>query len=52
MEGQKQTASIRHPNTLGPDHYYVEFDGEVWQSVEVKDIAWHCGAKSYVRESE
>lgn len=29
-------------------HYYVGFDGEVWQSVEEKDIAWHCGAKSYV----
>uniref|UniRef100_UPI0028A89B71 peptidoglycan recognition protein family protein n=1 Tax=Lacrimispora sp. TaxID=2719234 RepID=UPI0028A89B71 len=29
-------------------HYYVGFDGEVWQSVEEKDIAWHCGAKSYI----
>lgn len=29
-------------------HYYVGFDGEVWQSVEIKDIVWHCGAKSYV----
>ncbi len=29
-------------------HYYVGFDGEVWQSVEEKDMAWHCGAKSYV----
>jgi N-acetylmuramoyl-L-alanine amidase len=29
-------------------HYYVGFSGEVWQSVEEKDIAWHCGAKSYV----
>lgn len=28
-------------------HYYVGFNGEVWQSVEDKDIAWHCGAKSY-----
>lgn len=28
-------------------HYYVGFDGEVWQSVEDKNIAWHCGAKSY-----
>lgn len=28
-------------------HYYVGFDGEIWQSVEDKDIAWHCGAKSY-----
>lgn len=29
-------------------HYYVGFIGEVWQSVENKDIAWHCGAKAYV----
>lgn len=29
-------------------HYYVGFDGAVWQSVEDEDIAWHCGAKSYV----
>ena len=27
-------------------HYYVGFDGEIWQSVEDGDIAWHCGAKS------
>lgn len=32
-------------------HYYVGFDGEIWQSVEDGDIAWHCGAKSY-RHSE
>lgn len=29
-------------------HYYVGFDGSVYQSVEDEDIAWHCGAKSYV----
>lgn len=29
-------------------HYYVGFSGEVWQSVEDQNIAWHCGAKSYV----
>ncbi len=28
-------------------HYFVDFDGSVWQSVEDRDIAWHCGAKSY-----
>ncbi|MCL1791479.1 MAG: N-acetylmuramoyl-L-alanine amidase [Peptococcaceae bacterium] len=26
-------------------HYYVDFDGSVWQSVEDKNIAWHCGAE-------
>ena len=29
-------------------HYYVDFDGTIWQSVQDGDIAWHCGAKSYV----
>lgn len=28
-------------------HYFVGFNGEIWQSVEDGDIAWHCGAKSY-----
>ncbi len=28
-------------------HYFVGFDGDVWQSVEDEDIAWHCGASSY-----
>lgn len=29
-------------------HYYVGFEGEIWQSVEDEDIAWHVGASSYV----
>lgn len=29
-------------------HYFIGHDGSVWQSVEDKDIAWHCGASSYV----
>ena len=28
-------------------HYFVGFSGEIWQSVEDEDIAWHCGASSY-----
>lgn len=28
-------------------HYYVGFSGEIWQSVEDKNVAWHCGAKTY-----
>ena len=28
-------------------HYYVGFGGEIWQSVEDGDIAWHCGATAY-----
>ena len=28
-------------------HYFVGYDGAIWQSVEDKNIAWHCGANSY-----
>lgn len=28
-------------------HYFIGHDGEVWQSVDDKNIAWHCGAKRY-----
>ena len=27
-------------------HYFVGFDGEIWQSVEDANIAWHCGAST------
>jgi Negative regulator of beta-lactamase expression len=29
-------------------HYFVGHSGEVWQSVEDKNIAWHVGANNYV----
>lgn len=28
-------------------HYFVGHKGEIWQCVEDKDIAWHCGANTY-----
>jgi len=28
-------------------HYYVGFNGEIWQNVEDRNVAWHCGAKNY-----
>ena len=28
-------------------HYFVGFSGDVWQSVEDKNIAWHCGGYVY-----
>lgn len=28
-------------------HYYVGFNGDIWQSVEDKNIAWSVGAPSY-----
>lgn len=29
-------------------HYFVGHKGEVWQSVEDKNIAWHCGNPTYI----
>ncbi len=28
-------------------HFFIGFEGEIWQAVETEDIAWHCGASSY-----
>lgn len=28
-------------------HYFIDHDGTIWQCVEDRDIAWHCGASSY-----
>lgn len=28
-------------------HYFVDFNGDVYQSVEDHNSAWHCGANSY-----
>lgn len=28
-------------------HYFVGHEGEIWQCVEDKDVAWHCGATRY-----
>lgn len=28
-------------------HYVVGYEGEIWQSIEDENIAWHCGARHY-----
>lgn len=33
-------------------HYFVGHKGEVWQCVEDKDIAWHCGSSSGYKHTE
>ena len=33
-------------------HYFVGFSGEIWQSIEDKNIAWHCGNKSGYKHPE
>lgn len=31
-------------------HYFVNYNGEIYQSIEDKNIAWHCGSSHYVHE--
>ena len=33
-------------------HYFVGHEGEIWQSVEDKFIAWHCGSSSGYKHAE
>ncbi len=32
-------------------HYFVGHQGEIWQSVEDKDIAWHCGSSEKINNT-
>lgn len=48
LGGAKANCEYYNSKYLGASaHYFVGFDGEIWQSVEDEDIAWHCGASSY-----
>jgi N-acetylmuramoyl-L-alanine amidase CwlA len=38
---------FRYGNKGASAHYIVGYDGEIYQSVEDKNVAWHCGAKTY-----
>ena len=35
-------------NRKASAHYFVDFDGSIWQSVEDNNIAFHCGADKYI----
>ncbi len=49
LGGAKGNAELFASKYIGASaHYFVGFDGEIYQSVEDEDIAWHCGAKSYI----
>lgn len=48
LGGAKANCQYYASKYLGASaHYFVGFEGEIWQSVEDADIAWHCGAKNY-----
>ena len=48
LGGAKENCAYYGGGSRGASaHYFVGFAGEIWQCVEDKDIAWHCGAGSY-----
>ena len=47
VAGAKQNCEYFSKADLGASaHFFVGHDGEIWQSVEIKNIAWHCGSKT------
>lgn len=44
---EKQCQYLAGGNRNRSAHYFVGHEGEIWQSVEDENIAWHCGAKRY-----
>ena len=44
---QENCAYYGGGNREASAHYFVGFAGEIWQCVEDRNIAWHCGASSY-----
>lgn len=48
LGGAKENCQYFASKYLGASaHYFVGFNGEIYQSVEDGDIAWHCGASTY-----
>lgn len=48
LGGAKDNCSFYAGGNRGASaHFFVGFNGEIWQSVEEANIAWHCGANSY-----
>ena len=48
LGGAKENCQYYAGQYIGASaHYFVGFEGEIWQSVPDEDVAWHCGANSY-----
>jgi len=43
---KNNTIYFKSVNRGASAHYFVD-ENEIWQSVQDKDVAWHCGAKTY-----
>lgn len=46
-DAKTQAEYFSKANRNASAHYFVGYSGEIWQSVEEANIAWHCGAKKY-----
>lgn len=46
-DAKQQTEYFAGSNRGASAHYFVGFNGDIWQSVEDSDIAWHVGSKTY-----
>lgn len=51
LGGAKENCQYYASTYVGASaHYYVGFNGEIYQSVRDKDVAWSVGASSYVHK--
>lgn len=46
-DAKQQTEYFAGGNRGASAHYFVGFNGDVWQSVEDANVAWHVGSKTY-----
>lgn len=44
---KNNAAYFNRTESIGASAHYFVDENEVWRSVKDKDIAWHCGAKTY-----
>ena len=46
-DAKQQVEYFAGGNRGASAHYFVGHKGDVWQSVEDANVAWHCGSKKY-----
>lgn len=46
-DAEQQATYFAGGNRNASAHYFVGYKGDVWQSVDDSNIAWHCGSKKY-----
>ncbi|MBO5143205.1 MAG: N-acetylmuramoyl-L-alanine amidase [Clostridia bacterium] len=50
VSSAKNNVDFFYNNDLGKSAHYFVDNTEIWQCVEDKDIAWHCGAEVYYND--